>query len=90
MCVHVRIVNGTVTLHPDTKIIADEAFSDTKNVIMYQSVAHIGTRLFRGSGMIKYVGTAADWSAINKDEEWYLSSYTWQNTRSSVTYDYQP
>ena len=90
VCVFVRILNGTATLHPDTKIIADEAFSDTPNVIMHKGVTHIGARLFRTSGTIKYVGTSTDWSAINKDEDWYLPAYTWKNTRSYVTYNYQP
>ena len=90
VCVDVRALDDIITLHPDTKIIADEAFGSAKNVIMHEGVTHIGTRLFNISGTIKYVGTATDWSAINKDEEWYLPVYTWYNTRSSVIYDYQP
>ena len=91
VCVGASSSNGTtVTLHPDTKIIAESAFRSVKTVVMYPSVTHIGARLFEGAGTIKYIGTATDWDAIDKSENWYLSYYTWHSTRSSVVYNYEP
>ncbi len=81
---------STYTIHPDTKIIANKAFSSCDSltsVVIGGSVTSICDRAFRNCSSltsIKYRGTQEEWNAISKGSSWNYNTGDY-----TITYNYQ-